>query len=117
VRGGVAGPNGKSLFKRWTLRALGLQVLHLPYFEWDRLLTSSAQDEYLSRRLAELASCGAGDLHASLPFLPVGNTSIVEDVRSSPPQTSRDDNDDDDGKEKWSTAVPRRQRRRGRASK
>ena len=52
VRSGLRSLTGASLFKRRLLRKLGWKVLHLPYFEWEELGSTSARDKYLTRRLA-----------------------------------------------------------------
>jgi hypothetical protein len=77
------------------LRTLGWRVLHLPYFEWDRLQTSSAQDECLSRRLAELKKSAEDIFHASSSSsTPVVTTVVVEEACG--PRRPSDDDDDDD---------------------
>ncbi|KAJ1447313.1 hypothetical protein M885DRAFT_472044 [Pelagophyceae sp. CCMP2097] len=47
---------GRSVAKQLLLRRFGWRVLHLPYFEWDALLSPAAQDDFLRQRLDALAA-------------------------------------------------------------
>ena len=44
--------NGPTRFKSRLLRRLGWEVIHVPFFEWDSLQDTTAQDAYLRSKLA-----------------------------------------------------------------
>ncbi|KAJ1459453.1 hypothetical protein M885DRAFT_560810 [Pelagophyceae sp. CCMP2097] len=43
--------DGKALFKDRLVKRLGWDLLRVPFFEWDGLRSTTAQEEYLTRRL------------------------------------------------------------------
>ena len=43
--------NGPTRFKARLLRRLGWDVTHVPFFEWDALHDTAAQDAYLRSKL------------------------------------------------------------------
>lgn len=48
---GGRSPTGATTLKRRQLRALGWQVVVVPYFEWDKLTSAAARYQYLSSKL------------------------------------------------------------------
>jgi hypothetical protein len=54
------------LFKQRLLRKLDWEVLCVPYFKWGRLQSTLAQDEYLTRQLADLQDGRSGCLEESI---------------------------------------------------
>ena len=52
AEGRCVGENGSTRFKSRLLRRLGWDVTHVPFFEWDALQGSEAQDAYLRSKLS-----------------------------------------------------------------
>ena len=68
ARSGLYSLNGPFLFKQRLLRKLGWKVLHVPYFEWYKLQSAKARDEYLTRQVADLQDGRSGCVEESILF-------------------------------------------------
>ena len=56
AEGRCVAENGSTRFKSRLLRRLGWDVVHVPFFEWDVLQDTTAQDTYLRSKLASSPS-------------------------------------------------------------